>query len=116
MAGVEGFEPTNAGIKTRCLNHLATPQYYGGCSARPLPLSARGGHYSDLSLPRKGKDSFLCILLYRIHILHDEACLIVLLPQADTAVMRTLPVAQFDMPAFGIEGFISSFCRQPGSQ
>ena len=26
MAGVEGFEPTNAGIKTRCLNHLATPQ------------------------------------------------------------------------------------------
>ena len=26
MAGVVGFEPTNAGIKTRCLNHLATPQ------------------------------------------------------------------------------------------
>ena len=22
-----GFEPTNAGIKIRCLNHLATPQY-----------------------------------------------------------------------------------------
>ena len=27
MAGVAGFEPTNAGIKIRCLNHLATPQY-----------------------------------------------------------------------------------------
>ena len=26
MAGVVGFEPTNGGIKTRCLNHLATPQ------------------------------------------------------------------------------------------
>lgn len=25
VAGAEGFEPTNAGIKTRCLNHLATP-------------------------------------------------------------------------------------------
>ena len=29
MAGVAGFEPTNAGIKIRCLNHLATPQYNG---------------------------------------------------------------------------------------
>ena len=27
VAGVAGFEPTNAGIKIRCLNHLATPQY-----------------------------------------------------------------------------------------
>ena len=27
LAGVAGFEPTNAGIKIRCLNHLATPQY-----------------------------------------------------------------------------------------
>ena len=27
MAGVAGFEPTNAGIKIRCLNHLATPHY-----------------------------------------------------------------------------------------
>ena len=27
MAGVAGFEPTNAGIKIRCLNHLATPQF-----------------------------------------------------------------------------------------
>ena len=26
VAGVAGFEPTNAGIKIRCLNHLATPQ------------------------------------------------------------------------------------------
>ena len=26
MAGEEGFEPSNAGIKIRCLNHLATPQ------------------------------------------------------------------------------------------
>ena len=29
VAGVAGFEPTNAGIKIRCLNHLATPQYVG---------------------------------------------------------------------------------------
>ena len=29
VAGVAGFEPTNAGIKIRCLNHLATPQYNG---------------------------------------------------------------------------------------
>ena len=28
LAGVAGFEPTNAGIKIRCLNHLATPQCY----------------------------------------------------------------------------------------
>ena len=27
MAGAVGFEPTDAGIKTRCLNHLATPQH-----------------------------------------------------------------------------------------
>ena len=27
LAGVAGFEPTNAGIKIRCLNHLATPQF-----------------------------------------------------------------------------------------
>ncbi len=26
MAGVLGFEPRYAGIKTLCLNHLATPQ------------------------------------------------------------------------------------------
>jgi hypothetical protein len=26
MAGVDGFEPPNVGIKTRCLSHLATPQ------------------------------------------------------------------------------------------
>ncbi len=26
MAGVEGFEPSHAGIRIRCLNHLATPQ------------------------------------------------------------------------------------------
>ena len=29
LAGVAGFEPTNAGIKIRCLNHLATPLYFG---------------------------------------------------------------------------------------
>ena len=29
MAGVVGFEPTDGGIKTRCLNHLATPQLRG---------------------------------------------------------------------------------------
>ena len=28
VAGVAGFEPTNAGIKIRCLNLLATPHYY----------------------------------------------------------------------------------------
>ena len=27
MAGVEGFEPSNAGIKSRCLNRLATPHH-----------------------------------------------------------------------------------------
>src|SRR5690606_32777789 len=27
LAGAEGFEPTHAGIKTRCLNHLATPLF-----------------------------------------------------------------------------------------
>ncbi len=26
MAGAPGFEPGNAGIKTQCLNRLATPQ------------------------------------------------------------------------------------------
>lgn len=25
LAGMAGFEPANDGIKTRCLNHLATP-------------------------------------------------------------------------------------------
>ena len=111
MAGVEGFEPTNAGIKTRCLNHLATPQYCGGYSAWPLPLSARGGHYSDLSFRRKEKVGFLCISLYRIDILYNETRLIILLPQPDAAVMRTLPVTQFNMPAFSIKGFISAFRR-----
>ncbi len=27
MAGAGGLEPPNAGIKTRCLNRLATPQH-----------------------------------------------------------------------------------------
>ena len=27
MAGVAGLEPTNAGVRDRCLDHLATPQY-----------------------------------------------------------------------------------------
>ena len=34
MAGVAGFEPTNAGIKIRCLNHLATPQSKVGRATR----------------------------------------------------------------------------------
>ena len=29
MAGVAGLEPTNAGVRDRCLDHLATPQYIG---------------------------------------------------------------------------------------
>ena len=29
LAGVAGFEPTSAGIKIRCLNHLATPLFWG---------------------------------------------------------------------------------------
>lgn len=31
MAGVLGFEPRYAGIKTLCLNHLATPQKHVTC-------------------------------------------------------------------------------------
>ncbi len=34
LAGVAGFEPTNAGIKIRCLNHLATPQGIMGRATR----------------------------------------------------------------------------------
>ena len=34
LAGVAGFEPTNAGIKIRCLNHLATPQGRMGRATR----------------------------------------------------------------------------------
>ena len=30
MAGVAGLEPTNAGVRDRCLDHLATPQYWQG--------------------------------------------------------------------------------------
>ncbi len=29
MAGVAGLEPTNGGIKTRCLTNLAIPQLFG---------------------------------------------------------------------------------------
>ena len=36
MAGVEGFEPSNAGIKSRCLNRLATPHYKLDVVARLL--------------------------------------------------------------------------------
>ena len=25
LAGVEGFEPSSAGVRVQCLNHLATP-------------------------------------------------------------------------------------------
>ena len=28
LAGVEGFEPSSAGVRVQCLNHLATPQWY----------------------------------------------------------------------------------------
>lgn len=39
MAGAEGFEPTDAGIKTRCLNHLATP-LLGTAPPRPAVATA----------------------------------------------------------------------------
>ena len=32
MAGAGGFEPPNAGIKNRCLNHLATPHSLDNCA------------------------------------------------------------------------------------
>ena len=49
MAGVVGFEPTDAGIKTRCLNHLATPQYLTllllhQTNVSPLLRSGRSKH------------------------------------------------------------------------
>ena len=31
MAGVAGLEPTNGGIKTRCLTNLAIPQFLSSC-------------------------------------------------------------------------------------
>ena len=31
MAGVAGLEPTNGGIKTRCLTNLAIPQFFISC-------------------------------------------------------------------------------------
>ena len=39
MAGVAGFEPTNAGIKIRCLNLLATPQCVGRATRIELTTS-----------------------------------------------------------------------------
>ena len=44
MAGVAGFEPTNAGIKIRCLNHLATPQYKMGGAGREERTHDLQGH------------------------------------------------------------------------
>ena len=39
MAGAPGFEPGNAGIKTQCLNRLATPQKLHGISFLTLALA-----------------------------------------------------------------------------
>lgn len=45
MAGVVGFEPTHAGIRIRCLNHLATPQQYTPNDL--VERIAREGAYSN---------------------------------------------------------------------
>ena len=39
LAGVAGFEPTDAGIKIRCLNLLATPQKVGRATRIELTTS-----------------------------------------------------------------------------
>ena len=36
MAGVAGLEPTNGGIKTRCLTNLAIPQWIHECDSREM--------------------------------------------------------------------------------
>ena len=36
MAGVAGLEPTNNGVKVRCLNHLAIPHYQGRLHTQSL--------------------------------------------------------------------------------
>ena len=38
LAEVIGFEPTNAGVKVPCLNHLATPLYCEGKGSDLFPL------------------------------------------------------------------------------
>ncbi len=54
MAGVEGFEPSNAGIKIRCLNRLATPQYRSHpISSLSQPLDTRSAD-ADLTLKTDG--------------------------------------------------------------
>ena len=46
LAGEEGFEPSHAGIKTQCLNHLTTPQILydnrclSGCWLKPFAAQA----------------------------------------------------------------------------
>ena len=54
LAGVAGFEPTNAGIKIRCLNHLATPQYnkWGGLrESNSRPPGPQSGALTNWATP-----------------------------------------------------------------
>ena len=47
MAGVVGFEPTNAGVRDRCLDRLATPQYIGRDRATRTPTGGFGDRCSS---------------------------------------------------------------------
>ena len=47
MAGVAGLEPTNAGVRDRCLDHLATPQYMGSDRATRTPTGGFGDRCSS---------------------------------------------------------------------
>ena len=47
MAGVAGLEPTNAGVRDRCLDHLATPQYIGRDRATRTPTGGFGDRCSS---------------------------------------------------------------------
>lgn len=46
MAGVAGLEPTNAGVRDRCLDYLATPQYIGRDRATRTPTGGFGDRCS----------------------------------------------------------------------
>lgn len=47
MAGVAGLEPTNAGVRDRCLDHLGTPQYIGRDRATRTPTGGFGDRCSS---------------------------------------------------------------------
>ena len=47
MAGVAGLEPTNAGVRDRCLDHLATPQYIGRDRSTRTPTGGFGDRCSS---------------------------------------------------------------------